>query len=61
MALKTTKFDVQDHLKTSEDRAAYLVAAFEEGDSEFIHQAVNDIFQTIILTRVTAPDSPSPE
>jgi probable addiction module antidote protein len=52
MALKTTKFDIQDHLNTPEDRAAYLAAAFEEGDSEFIVQALNDISRAIGMTEV---------
>lgn len=52
MALKTTKFDIQDHLKTPEDRAAYLAAAFEEGDEEFIKLALNDIARAIGMTEV---------
>ncbi|MFN3312223.1 MAG: addiction module antidote protein [Hyphomonas sp.] len=52
MALTTTKFDIQDHLKTPEDRAAYLAAAFEEGDSAFIIQALNDISRAIGMTDV---------
>jgi len=32
MPLKTTRFDTLDHLKTPEERVAYLDAAFEEGD-----------------------------
>jgi probable addiction module antidote protein len=52
MALKTTKFDIQDHLKTPEDRAAYLAAAFEEGDGDFIIQALNDISRAIGMTEV---------
>jgi probable addiction module antidote protein len=52
MALKTSKFDIQDHLKSSEDRAAYLAAAFEEGDSEFIIQALNDIARAVGMAEV---------
>jgi len=52
MALKTTRFDIQDHLKNPEDRAAYLAAAFEEGDTEFIIQALNDISRAIGMTEV---------
>jgi probable addiction module antidote protein len=52
MALKTSKFDIQDHLKRSEDRAAYLAAAFEEGDTEFIVQALNDVSRAIGMTEV---------
>jgi DNA-binding phage protein len=32
MALKTTKFDVQDHLKTLEEQITYLEAAIDEDD-----------------------------
>lgn len=52
MALKTSKFDIQDHLKTPEDRAAYLAAAFEDGNGEFIIQALNDISRAIGMTEV---------
>ena len=52
MALETTKFDVQDYLKTPADRAAYLAAAFEEGDEVFIKHALNDIARAIGMTEV---------
>lgn len=52
MALKTTKFDIQDHLKTPEDRAAYLAAAFEEGDVEFINLALNDLARAMGMAEV---------
>ena len=52
MAIKTTKFDVQDHLKTAEDRAAYLAAAFEDGDIEFIMHALNDVSRAIGMSEV---------
>lgn len=52
MALETTKFDIQDHLKTAEDRAAYLEAAFEEGDAAFITHALNDVARAIGMTDV---------
>ncbi len=43
MPLETTKFDVQDHLKTPEDQAAYIEAALETGDASFIAVALGDI------------------
>ncbi|MGB9114713.1 addiction module antidote protein [Bradyrhizobium sp.] len=43
MALKTTKFDIQDHLKTLEDQIAYLEAAIDEDDPSFIATAIGDI------------------
>ena len=52
MALKTSKFDIQDHLQTPADRAAYLAAALEEGDAAFIRQALNDIARSIGMTEV---------
>ena len=52
MPLETSKFDIQDHLKTPEDRAAYLEAAFEEGDTVFITHALNDVARAIGMTDV---------
>ncbi|WP_315838267.1 addiction module antidote protein [Bradyrhizobium prioriisuperbiae] len=43
MALKTTKFDVQDHLKSLGEQIAYLEAAMDDGDSSFIATAIGDI------------------
>ena len=41
----TTRFDVAEHLRTSEEMAAYLEACFEEahGDAAFIAKALGDI------------------
>ncbi len=52
MALKTSRFDIKGHLKHPEDRAAHLAAAFEEGDTEFIVQALNDVSRAIGMTEV---------
>jgi probable addiction module antidote protein len=43
--LKTTRFDVSEHLRTPEDMAAYLEACFEEAgdDAAFIAKALGDI------------------
>jgi len=43
MPLETTKFDVQDHLRTPEEQAAYIDAALEEGDPSFIAAAIGDV------------------
>lgn len=43
MTLETTKFDVQDFLKTPEQLAAYIEAALETGDTAFIKAAIGDI------------------
>lgn len=52
MALETTKFDIQDHLKTPEDRATYLEAAFEDGDPHLITVALNDVARAVGMTDV---------
>lgn len=41
----TTHYNVAEHLRTSEDMAAYLEASFEEanGDAAFIAKALGDI------------------
>jgi len=43
--LKTTRFDVSEHLRTPEEMAAYLEASFEEAgdDAAFIAKALGDI------------------
>lgn len=43
MPLKTTKFDVQDYLKTPDQQAAYLEAALESDDPSFIAAAIGDL------------------
>lgn len=43
MALETIPFDIQDHLRTPEDRAAYIEAALETEDPSFIALALGDI------------------
>tara|TARA_R110000787_G_scaffold3148_4_gene12610 strand:+ start:9883 stop:10179 length:297 start_codon:yes stop_codon:yes gene_type:complete len=52
MALKTKKFDIQDHLTSPAERAAYLAAAFEEADEAFIKQALSDIARSMGMTEV---------
>src|SRR5437868_4708252 len=43
--LKTTRYDVAEHLRTPEEMAAYLEASLEEanGDAAFIAKALGDI------------------
>lgn len=43
MPLKTTKFDVQDHLKSAKAQIAYLEAALDEDDPSFIAIAIGDV------------------
>lgn len=42
---KTTRYDVAEHLRTSEEMAAYLEACIQEagGDAAFIAKALGDI------------------
>lgn len=52
--LKTSKFDVAEHLRTSEEMAAYLEACIEEAprDAAFIAKAVGDIARAKGMSRV---------
>jgi len=43
MAIATTRFDIQDHLKAREDQIAYLEAALEDGDPALIAAALGDV------------------
>jgi probable addiction module antidote protein len=52
MPLETTRWDVVDHLKTPEDQAAYLEAAFEDGDPDLIVAAIGDIAQAQGIARI---------
>lgn len=52
MALETTKFDVQDYLKTPEQQAAYIEAALEEGDATFFAKALGEVARARGMTQV---------
>jgi len=41
--IQTRPWDAADHLETGEDMAAYLEAAFEDGDSALVTAALSDI------------------
>lgn len=41
--METTRFDVQEHLKTPEDQAATIDAALETGDADVIVVAIGDV------------------
>ncbi|MGX9426516.1 MULTISPECIES: addiction module antidote protein [Bradyrhizobium] len=43
MAIKTTPFNILDHLKTPEEQVAYLEAALEIDDPSFIAAAIGDV------------------
>lgn len=51
---KTTRYDVSEHLQTSEEMAAYLEACIEEadGDAAFIAKALGDIARAKGMTQV---------
>jgi probable addiction module antidote protein len=50
--IETTKWDVQDYLKTPEERVAYLEAAFEDGDPKLISIALGDVARSMGMTKV---------
>ncbi|MCJ9671365.1 putative addiction module antidote protein [Neorhizobium sp. BETTINA12A] len=52
MPIETTKWDVQDYLKTPEERVAYLEAAFEDGDPKLISIALGDVARSMGMTKV---------
>lgn len=43
MTIETSRWDVQDYLSTPERMAAYLSAAFQEGDLALIRTALGDV------------------
>ncbi len=51
---KTTRFDVAEHLRTTEEMAAYLEASIEEanGDATFIAKALGDIARAKGMSQV---------
>jgi len=53
---KTTRYDVAEHLRTSEEMAAYLEACLDEakgkGDAAFIAKALGDIARARGMTQV---------
>ncbi|SMF50344.1 probable addiction module antidote protein [Xaviernesmea oryzae] len=52
MPIETTRFDILDHLKTPEDRVAYLEAAFEDGDAALITHALGDVARSVGMSAV---------
>jgi len=52
MPLETTKFDIQDYLKTPEQQAAYIEAALEENDPAFLSKALGDVARARGMTQV---------
>ena len=52
MKTKTTAWNVVEHLKTKEEREAYLNAAFEDGDASVIAAALGDIAKAEGMSKV---------
>ncbi|CAM5211215.1 putative addiction module antidote protein [Oligella ureolytica] len=54
MTIKLTKWDIQDHLKTDEDRQAYFEAAVEEAgdDPVYIAHVLGDIAKSYGMTKL---------
>ena len=52
MVLKTTKWDVTEHLDSPEAIAAYLEAALEDGDPALITAALGDVARAIGMTKI---------
>ena len=52
--MKTTRYDVAEHLRSTEDMAAYLEASIEEagGDAALIAKALGDIARAKGMTQV---------
>jgi probable addiction module antidote protein len=56
MPLKTTRYDVAEHLRTKEEMALYLDACIEEsgGDAAFIAKALGDIARAKGMAQIAA-------
>lgn len=52
MAPETTKWDPAEHIETAEDVAAYLEAAFEDGDPAVIATMLGAIARSKGMTKV---------
>jgi probable addiction module antidote protein len=54
MALKTTLWDPSEYLDSSASIAAYLEAAFEDGDAALIATALGDIARAMGMTQLAS-------
>jgi probable addiction module antidote protein len=52
MALKTTRWNITDHLKTKQDIADYLDAVLEDGDPELLKDALGAIARSKGMTEI---------
>jgi probable addiction module antidote protein len=53
MALKTRPWDASEHLDSTEAIAAYLEAAFEDGDPQVISAALGDVARARGMTELS--------
>ena len=53
----TSRYDVAEHLRATEEMAAYLDACFEEadGDAAFIAKALGDIARARGMSQIASP------
>lgn len=54
MKVKLTDWNIQDYLKTPEERMAYIDAAAEEGTPDAIPDAFADVFRSLGMDSVAA-------
>ena len=52
--IKTRPWDAADHLQDEQDVAAYLDAAFEDGDPQLIAAALGDVARSHGMTQIAA-------
>lgn len=52
MTIETTRYDVAEYLTSDERIAAYLEAAFEDGDPALITAAINDVARARGMTEI---------
>ncbi|MXZ28676.1 MAG: putative addiction module antidote protein [Gammaproteobacteria bacterium] len=52
--IKTRPWDAADHLHDERDIAAYLDAAFEDGDPQLIAAALGDVARSHGMTKIAA-------
>ncbi|MGO4676098.1 addiction module antidote protein [Bosea sp. 2YAB26] len=52
MPLETTRFDIQEHLKTPEQQLAYIEAALDEDDPAFLAKALGEVARARGMTQV---------
>lgn len=50
--IKTTRWDSAEHLETADDIAAYLEAAFEDGDPTLINHALGVVARAKGMTEI---------